>query len=164
MIKVLMLDVDGVLSDGGIYYDANGHETKRFDVKDGLGIKLAQKAGIEVIIVSGRVSDVTDLRAAELGITRVFTGVKDKLECYNAIRAELGAEDHECAYMGDDVNDLKLLKKVGLSAAPVCAFEYVRKEVDYITERRAGNGAVREFIEEILKRNGQWENIQKSFY
>lgn len=163
MINVLILDVDGVLTDGGIIYDENGHETKRFDVKDGLGIKLAQKAGIEVVIISGRNSKVTELRADELGIKRVHTGVKDKLECYKAVIAELGLQDENAAYMGDDINDLALLRHVGLSCTVPDSFYYIKEDVDYITEKAAGRGAVREFIEEILKRNGQWEDIKNSY-
>lgn len=164
MINVLILDVDGVLTDGGIIYDENGHESKRFNVKDGLGIKLAQKAGVEVVIISGRESKVTHIRAAELGIKRVFTGVKDKLACYEALKAELGLQDENTAYIGDDLNDISLLKKAGLSAAPADSFEYMREFVHYVTTRPAGHGAVREFVEEILKRNGQWENIRNSFF
>lgn len=164
MIDLLILDVDGVLTDGGIIYDENGHETKRFDVKDGLGIKLAQKAGIEVVIISGRRSRVIEIRAEELGIKRVFTGVKDKLACYESLRNELGASDAGAAYIGDDVNDMALLKRVGFSATVADSFDYMKENVDYVTSRGAGRGAVREFIEEILKRNGQWENIKKSFF
>jgi len=164
MINVLILDVDGVLTDGGIIYDENGLETKRFDVKDGLGIKMAQKAGIEVIIISGRKSKVTDIRTAELGIKRVFTGVKDKLACYEDVKAELNFNDEDAAYMGDDLNDLALLKKVGFSATVADSFKYMKENVDFITTRKAGNGAVRELIEEILNRNGQWTDIKKSFF
>jgi len=164
MIKVLFLDVDGVLSDGAIIYDENGVETKRFDVKDGLGIKLAQHAGIEIVIISGRKSKVTDVRCAELGIKRVNTGVKDKVECYESIKAEMNISDDETAYMGDDINDMALLKKVGLSATVDDAFDYMKESVKFVASRRGGNGAVRELIEEILKRNGQWEETLKSFF
>ncbi|ADD68077.1 3-deoxy-D-manno-octulosonate 8-phosphate phosphatase, YrbI family [Denitrovibrio acetiphilus DSM 12809] len=164
MIKVLMLDVDGVMTDGGIIYDENGHETKRFDVKDGLGIKLAQKHGIEVIIISGRKSVVTDLRTKELGIRRVYTGVKDKLECYSSLKKELRVCDEECAYIGDDLNDISLLKTVGFSATVSDAFDYMKDSVDYVTVKNGGSGAVRELIEVILERNGKWAEIKNSFF
>ncbi|PLX65818.1 MAG: 3-deoxy-D-manno-octulosonate 8-phosphate phosphatase [Denitrovibrio sp.] len=163
MINVLIMDVDGVLTDGGIIYDENGHETKRFDVKDGLGIKLGQKFGLEFIIISGRKSIVTELRAKELGIKRVFTGVKDKLKCYEELKAELGISDENAAYIGDDLNDLALLAKVGFSATVADAFDCIKERVDFITSRKGGNAAVRELIEEILRRNGKWEDIQNSF-
>ncbi|MGD9808352.1 MAG: KdsC family phosphatase [Deferribacterales bacterium] len=162
-ISVLILDVDGVMTDGGIIYDENGHETKRFDVKDGLGIKLAQKCGIEIVIISGRKSIVTDLRTAELGIRRVYTGVKDKLECYRMLKEEMGISDANVAYMGDDLNDISLLKAVGFSATVADAFDYMKGIVDYVTVRGGGRGAVREFIEAILERNGQWEDIKSKF-
>lgn len=164
MIKALILDVDGVLTDGGIIYDDNGFETKRFDVKDGLGIKLAQRAGIEVVVISGRNSKVTDIRCRELGIKRYFTGVRDKVECYNEVKAELGITDAETAFIGDDINDLKLLKLVGFSATTADSFEYVKSEVSYVTGRRGGEGAVREFIEQILMKNGIWQNILSTYF
>ena len=162
-ISVLILDVDGVMTDGGIIYDENGHETKRFDVKDGLGIKLAQKCGIEIAIISGRKSVVTELRAAELGIRRVYTGVGDKLECYRMLKEEMGISDGNVAYMGDDLNDISLLKAVGFSATVADTFDYMKDIVDYVTVRGGGRGAVRELIEVILERNGQWEDTKNRF-
>jgi len=164
MIKVLILDVDGVMTDGGIIYDENGHETKRFDVKDGLGIKLAQKAGLDVVIISGRKSAVTELRCAELGIKRCYTGVRNKSQCFETLKEELGFENEEFAYIGDDLNDVGLLKKVGFSATVTDSFDYIKEIVDYVTVRKSGNGAVRELIEVILERNGQWEDIKNSFF
>ncbi|MGE4318092.1 MAG: KdsC family phosphatase [Deferribacterales bacterium] len=163
MIKALILDVDGVLTDGGIIYDENGLETKRFDVKDGLGIKLAQHSGIEVVVISGRKSKVTELRCRELGIKRYYTGIKDKTECYKSLKDELGITDSETAFMGDDLNDLKLLKLVGFSATVSDSFDYIKSEVDYVTQKKGGQGAVREFIEQILHKNGVWADIQNSF-
>jgi len=162
-ISVLILDVDGVMTDGGIIYDENGHETKRFDVKDGLGIKLAQKCGIEVVIISGRKSVVTELRSSELGIRRVYTGVKDKLKCYNSLKEELGVSDENVAFIGDDLNDAALLKQVGFSSTVSDTFDYIQAIVDYVTVRKAGNGAVRELIEVILERNGQWADIKNKY-
>lgn len=163
MIKLLILDVDGVLTDGKIIYDENGHETKHFNVKDGLGIKLAQQSGVEVAVISGRNSKVTELRCVELGIKRYFTGIKDKTECFEKIKSETGVKDWETAFIGDDLNDLKLLKRVGFSATLADSFDYIKSETDYVTKQAGGDGAVREFIEQILKKNGTWENILNSF-
>ncbi|TCK60856.1 KdsC family phosphatase [Seleniivibrio woodruffii] len=163
MIKLLVLDVDGVLTDGGIIYDDNGVEIKRFDVKDGLGIKLAQNAGLEIAVISGRKSKVTELRCRELGIRRCFTGVKNKVECFESVRDELGVGYEETAFIGDDINDLALLKRVGFSATLSDSFDYIKSQVNYVTVRQGGRGAVREFIEKILEKNGVWENILKSF-
>jgi 3-deoxy-D-manno-octulosonate 8-phosphate phosphatase (KDO 8-P phosphatase) len=164
MIKALFLDVDGVLSDGAIIYDENGVETKNFDVKDGFGIKMAQSEGIEIIIISGRKSKVTNLRCEELGIEKIYTGIKDKVECYDSIIKELGISDENTAYMGDDLNDMALLKKVGFSGTPADAFGYMKDNVDYVSHKDSGKGAVRDFIEKILERNGKWEKVLKSYF
>jgi len=163
MIKLLVLDVDGVLTDGGIIYDESGVETKRFDVKDGLGIKLAQNAGVEVAVISGRKSKVTEIRCRELGIKRCYTGVKNKVECFEALEKEMSITADETAFIGDDVNDLALLKKAGFSATTSDSFDYIKSQVHYVTVRKGGYGAVREFIEKILEKNGVWENILSSF-
>ncbi|PLX69672.1 MAG: 3-deoxy-D-manno-octulosonate 8-phosphate phosphatase [Denitrovibrio sp.] len=164
MINLLILDVDGVLTDGGIIYDEKGLETKRFNVKDGLGIKVAQKAGVEIAIISGRKSKVTDLRMEELGIKYVYTGIKDKLKCYEDLISELGIKDENVAYMGDDLNDMALLNRVELSATVADSFDYMKENVKFVATRSGGNGAVRELIEEILERNGLWSEIKKSFF
>jgi 3-deoxy-D-manno-octulosonate 8-phosphate phosphatase (KDO 8-P phosphatase) len=163
MIRALFLDVDGVLSDGKIIYNIKGEETKRFDVHDGFGIKLAQHTGIEIIIISGRKSEVTDIRAVELGIEKVHTGIGDKASLYKEIRDSLSLADDECAGIGDDLNDLGLLRIVGLSATVADAPDYMKEAVDFVSTKNGGSGAVREFIELILKKNGKWEEILKLF-
>jgi 3-deoxy-D-manno-octulosonate 8-phosphate phosphatase (KDO 8-P phosphatase) len=163
MIKLLVLDVDGVLTDGGIIYDESGVETKRFDVKDGLGIKLAQNTGVEVAVISGRKSAVTEIRCRELGIKRCFTGIKNKVDCYRSLIDEIGITAEETAFIGDDVNDLALLRLSGFSATTSDSFDYIKSQVHYVTVRKGGHGAVREFIEKILEKNGVWENTLNSF-
>jgi len=164
MIKLLILDVDGVLTDGRIIYDENGVEYKNFNVKDGLGIGLVKKAGILVYIISGRFSKVTELRAKELGVDKVFQNVDDKLEIFEQIKRETGVVNEEAAFIGDDINDLKLLKTVGFSAAVADASEDIKKHVSVVLQNPGGSGAVREFVEKILKNNGLWERITKQYY
>lgn len=161
-IKVIFLDVDGVMTDGKIVYNERGEETKHFNVHDGLGIKLAIRAGLEIIIISGRKSVVTDIRAAELGI-EAHTGIIDKATLYREIRDAKGYDDCNCAAIGDDINDIGMLRAVGTSATVSDAPEYVKSEVDYITFAKGGEGAVREFIEYILKKCGIWEDVLKSY-
>jgi 3-deoxy-D-manno-octulosonate 8-phosphate phosphatase (KDO 8-P phosphatase) len=161
-IKALFLDVDGVLTDGKIIYNEKGEEIKHFNVHDGLGIKLAMRAGIDIVIISGRKSAVTDYRAAELGI-KAYTGILDKATLYSQLRDERGLDDSQCAAIGDDINDLGILRLVGLSATVADAPEYVKQTVDLITHAKGGEGAVRELIEYILKKCGHWESIIKSY-
>lgn len=163
-IRLLILDVDGVLTDGRIVFDANGVETKFFNVKDGHGIKMLQRAGIEVAIISGRASQVVVNRAAELGITRIFLRCLDKLEPYRVICAETGLEDAEIAFMGDDLIDLPVLQRVGFSSAPSDAVVEVRAAVDYVAKLPGGYGAVREVVDLILKGRGLWEEAVGRYY
>lgn len=163
MIKALILDVDGVLTDGKIIYSADGVETKNFHVRDGLGIKLIQSSGVEVIIISGRPSKVTELRAAELGIKHVFTGIKDKLAVLNELCGTIGLALSECAAIGDDINDLPVLKAVGISATVGDAASYVKDNVDFVCSLAGGSGAVREFIDHIIMRDGHWEKTLSTY-
>jgi len=164
MIKLLVLDVDGVLTDGKIIYNESGSETKNFHVRDGLGIKMAQKAGIHIAVISGRKSKVTELRANELKIEHVFTGVDNKLICLRELCNKLMIDlSTEVAFIGDDINDISILKECAFSGAVKDASEYVKRNVQFISNFNGGNGAVREFIEAILMRNGQWEDIFKSY-
>ena len=162
-IKLLLLDVDGVLTDGRIIFDANGIESKFFNVKDGHGIKLLQRTGIEVGIVSGRKSQVVTNRAAELGITRVFQGALDKLGPYREILKETGLADDEVAFMGDDIIDVPVMRRVGLAAAPADAVEEVLPHAHFIARNRGGWGAVREVCDLLLKGQGTWEPISARY-
>ncbi len=163
-LKLLLLDVDGVLTDGRIVFDNNGVETKAFDVKDGHGIKLLQRAGLQVGIITGRQSQVTRVRADELGIELVYQGVKDKLLPYQEILRDQGLADGEVAYMGDDVVDLPILRRVGFAATVADAVEEVKPFVHYICSRPGGRGAVREVCDLILKGAGHWEKVTQRYF
>ena len=148
-IRLLLLDVDGVLTDGRITYDANGVESKSFDVKDGHGLKMLQRAGIKVGIITGRKSEIVALRARELGIEILHQGAKQKLPPYETVLQEHGFEDREVAYVGDDLVDLPILKRVGF---------------DYVTRRPGGRGAVREVCDLLLKETGCWGEVTGRYF
>jgi 3-deoxy-D-manno-octulosonate 8-phosphate phosphatase (KDO 8-P phosphatase) len=154
-IKLLLLDVDGVLTDGRILLDNQGNELKAFHVRDGHGIKMAQKAGIIVGIITGRISEVVNVRARELGITEVHQGAHEKIAIYDSILAKYGFRDEEVAYMGDDIVDVDIFKRTGLAVAVDDADPSVKPHVDMITQKAGGRGAVREFINLILKHQGK---------
>lgn len=150
MIKLILLDVDGTLTDGQIIFSTNGEAFKSFNIKDGMGIHLAKNMGITVGLISGRCSRIVEARAKELEICYVWQGVKDKLALFRDILKEFGLMKEEVAFMGDDINDLPLLKEVGFSGAVGDAIEELKDEVDYVAERAGGRGAVREFIDFIM--------------
>lgn len=154
-IKLLLLDVDGVLTDGGIILDNQGNELKAFHVRDGHGIKMAQRAGIIVGIITGRKSEVVNIRARELGIQEVHQGAHDKISVYDSVIAKYGLRDNEVAYMGDDVVDLDIFKRAGMAVTVADADPAVRPFVDMTTKAAGGRGAVREFINLILKIQGK---------
>jgi YrbI family 3-deoxy-D-manno-octulosonate 8-phosphate phosphatase len=149
-IRALVLDVDGVLTDGGMYYGPSGEGLKRFNVKDGLGLRMIGEAGIEVALISGENSEILRRRAEKLKIDNVFVGIEDKLQ---TMKDFLGARNiglDEVAYVGDDLNDLAALKAVALPIAVSDAVPQVRKAVKWITSRRGGDGAVREVCDLLL--------------
>jgi 3-deoxy-D-manno-octulosonate 8-phosphate phosphatase (KDO 8-P phosphatase) len=156
--KCLILDVDGVLTDGGIIYNDRGEETKKFNAKDGLGIRMLLDAEIGVSIVTGRRSDALNHRCKNLGISSVFDGVKDKAAVFRAILDQSCLPPEETAAMGDDLPDLPLLKMAGCSVAVADAHEIVRQYADMVTAEKGGSGAVREVCEAILKSQGKWES------
>jgi len=158
-IKLLLFDVDGVLTDGALLLHADGTESKRYDIKDGTGIVLAQRAGIRVGFLSARMSAATQQRATQLGVTLVHQGIASKLETYEQIADELLLEDADIAYMGDDIVDLAVLARVGLAAAPSDAVEEVRARVHWISSCRGGHGAARELVEMILRTQNLWEPL-----
>jgi 3-deoxy-D-manno-octulosonate 8-phosphate phosphatase (KDO 8-P phosphatase) len=158
-VKILLLDVDGILTDGRIIITSSGEEIKHFNVIDGMGIKLLQKAGVEVGIISSRFSLVTEHRAKELGITLLYQGKLEKLAVYEKILKEKRLKDEEVAYMGDDWIDLPILKRAGLAISVPNAWFPVNDYVDYITKHPGGYGAVREVCDLILKAKGKWEEL-----
>ncbi len=158
-IRLILLDVDGVLTNGKILVHADGSESKQFDIKDGTGVVLAQKAGIRVGLLSARQSASTTERAAQLRITIVRQGALDKLGEYDAIRADLGLADEEVAYMGDDLLDLPVLARVGLATAPADAVPDVRAAAHWVSRQRGGDGAVRELAEMVLKAQDRWDAL-----
>ena len=143
-VRVLVFDVDGVLTDGGLYYGDGGEVMKRFDVKDGHGLVLARQAGLRTAILTARSSTIVDVRGRELGVSLVLQGRKDKTAGFGELLAQLGVSADACAYMGDDVNDLGPLGRAGLSACPADAVPEVRQEVHYVARSRGGHGAARD--------------------
>jgi 3-deoxy-D-manno-octulosonate 8-phosphate phosphatase (KDO 8-P phosphatase) len=150
-VTLLLLDVDGVLTDGRLVYDAEGRETKAFYVRDGHGIKMAQEAGVEVGIITGRRSAIVEHRARELGITLLHQGVSDKVAAWREVLAERDLAPAQTAYVGDDLLDVPLLRAVGFAAAVGDAEPCVLEVADYVAGRFGGNGAVRDVIEFLLR-------------
>ena len=158
-VKLILFDVDGVLTDGKLLLHADGSESKRYDIKDGTGIVLAQRAGLRVGFLSARMSMATQQRATQLGVTLVHQGIASKIETYDRISDELLLEDEEIAYMGDDIVDLAVLARVGLAAAPADAVVEVRARAHWISAAKGGDGAARELIELVLRAQDVWEPL-----
>jgi 3-deoxy-D-manno-octulosonate 8-phosphate phosphatase (KDO 8-P phosphatase) len=148
-----------VLSDGVVTIHADGSESKAFGIRDGIAMVWAQRAGLTVGLLSARHSATTPHRAAQLGVTIVQQGVLNKVEGYDRIVDGAGVSDAEVAYMGDDIVDLAVLARVGLSAAPADAVQEVRDRVDWVSRAKGGGGAVRELVEMILKAQNRWDPI-----
>jgi 3-deoxy-D-manno-octulosonate 8-phosphate phosphatase (KDO 8-P phosphatase) len=158
-LRLVLSDVDGVMTDGTVLFLPGGGEAKSFHVRDGLGVVLARRAGLRVGILSGRTAEVVARRAEELGLSPVRQGVADKGAELRAILAEEGLAAHEVAFIGDDVNDLPVVREVGLSAAPADAPLEVRAEAFMVTDARGGEGCLREFLEAILRARGDWDSL-----
>ncbi len=158
-IKVLVLDVDGVLTDGGLFYNSKGEISKRFNVKDGLGIRLLQNTGIEVVFLSGGKGDATESRAIDLGITHCIVNAKDKPEAIEELCNKTGIFPNRILFVGDDLNDLALKNKVALLIATFDAMPSLKKNADAILNKNGGEGAVREIAERLLKAQGSWKEI-----
>ncbi len=163
-IELLILDVDGVLTDGRIILDADGREMKQFNALDGAGIKYWQRVGKRIAIITGRESPAVAHRAAELGVKIVIQGAKDKLPAYESVLAELKLTDEQTAVMGDDLPDLPMMRRCGFPIAPVNAVQEVRQVAAIVTDSPGGEGAVRQAIEYILKSTGQWDQILNRYY
>jgi 3-deoxy-D-manno-octulosonate 8-phosphate phosphatase (KDO 8-P phosphatase) len=162
-VRLLLLDADGVLSDGRYWVGEDGREWKVFHARDGLGIRLAHMAGLEVGILSGRTSPVVERRAAELGMVEAHQGVGDKVAALESLLERRSLRPAEVAYMGDDLVDLGVLKRVGLAIAPADAVVEVRRQAHLITTRPGGAGAVREAVEFILRTQGRWGELVARF-
>jgi 3-deoxy-D-manno-octulosonate 8-phosphate phosphatase (KDO 8-P phosphatase) len=162
-VRLLLFDVDGVLTDGIVLMHADGSESKGFHIRDGAAIVWAQRAGLSIGLLSARSSGATTQRAAQLAIKTVAQGVASKLSAYEEIVREAGVPDDAVAYMGDDLLDIPVLSRAGLSAAPSDAAAEVRARVDWISTSAGGRGAAREFIELILRAQERWDAIVRQY-
>lgn len=162
-IRLLILDVDGVLTTGALYYGSHGFEMKGFNIYDGLGIKLLQKAGIKVAIISAKNSEAVSRRIKELNIEHVFLGYEDKIPAFEEVKQTLQLANHEIAYMGDDLPDLPILRRVGFAATVPNAPAIIKQHTDFITKKKGGKGAVREISEFILEAQGLLQSMLQSY-
>lgn len=162
-IKLVVLDVDGVLSDGKLYFSANGDELKSFNIMDGLGIKMLMRNGITVAIITGRTSPLTERRARDLGIPHLIQGREDKLVALSELCQQLGISLENTAYMGDDLPDLSAIRAVNLGVCVPNGNAFVQKHADWVTTREGGYGAVRELTDLILSAQGLLEGIHESY-
>jgi 3-deoxy-D-manno-octulosonate 8-phosphate phosphatase (KDO 8-P phosphatase) len=162
-IKLLALDVDGVLTDGTLIINADGSESKFFNSLDGHGIRMWQRAGLKIALISGRASLPTERRAEQLQIEYVFQECHYKLPVVEQLALQLGLSPANIAYIGDDLTDMPVMRYVGFGAAVANAVDEVKQCADYVTTRPGGSGAVREVIEYILKNSGRWQELMKRY-
>ena len=162
-IELLVLDVDGVLTDGTIIVNADGSETKYFNTLDGHGIRMWQRAGLKIALLSGRASEPTRHRAKQLEIEHVFEDCHNKLPVLEKFLKQIDISPESTAYIGDDLMDLPIMRYVGFSVAVPNAVDEVKEQADYITTRPGGSGAVRQAIEYILKSSGRWQGLMKRY-
>ncbi|OFL26650.1 MULTISPECIES: HAD family hydrolase [Fusobacterium] len=162
-IKILVLDVDGTLTDGKIYVDDKDNSFKAFNVKDGFALVNWLKLGGEVAILTGKKSNIVEKRAKELGIKYIIQGSKNKKQDLKNLLKELNITFENVAYMGDDLNDLGVMKSVGFSACPKDSVQEVLEITNFISSKNGGDGAVREFLEHIMKKNGMWKKILEKY-
>lgn len=162
-VKILILDVDGVMTDGSIFLDAEHEPFKKFNAQDGMGISCVLRAGLQVAIITGRCSPIIRKRAQELGITEIYEGIKDKKAALETLLQKYELTLQETAYVGDDLNDLPVLVRVGLACAPADAVEEVQRLCHFVASKNGGCGAVRQISELILKARGDWEKIVNSY-
>nr|WP_187986003.1 HAD-IIIA family hydrolase [Francisella marina] len=164
-IKLVIFDVDGVLTDSRIIISNDGNEFKNFNVKDGLGIVLLQKLGIKVAIITGKESKIVQQRLQSLGLDPhdIYQGQKNKIKAYESLKNKYSLNDQNIAYMGDDLPDLVLMNKVGLSATPTDSISVVKEYANYVCQNNGGNAAVREFCDYIIKQSGFYDKVIKDF-
>lgn len=163
-VKVMIFDVDGVLTDGSLTYDANGEATKTFYVLDGLGIQLLQKTGVQTAIISARQSPIVVTRARDLGINHVYQGIHDKRVAFAKLLEATGATVEQCGYIGDDVIDLPLLTKVGFAVTVPTGHPEVQHRAHYVTRNPGGRGAVREVCDMVMRAQGTYEQALAPYF
>lgn len=163
-VEIILSDVDGVLTDGGLYYDAQSNETKKFHVRDGLGIKLWQRAGFKFGLVTARTSNIVRMRANELGLDLVRQGQENKLPIVEQILTELNYTPEQLCFIGDDLTDLACLQYAGVGATVSDAANELREEADFVTTLPGGRGAVRELVETLLKSQQRWQELVQRYY
>ena len=163
-VRLVLLDVDGVLTDGRIHVGSDGHDGRSFHSRDGLGVRLGQAAGLSFGVISGRRSTAVAGRAAELEIDEVHQGVGDKVACLAGILERRGIEAAATCFVGDDLVDLPVMRRVGLSAAPCDAAPEARQAADFVTDAAGGRGAVREVVDLLLRANGRWDDVTRRFF
>ena len=156
-VRLAQFDVDGVMTDGTLFVSGQGESFKPFNILDGLGLKLLKSSGVATGILTGRSSAAVSTRAGELDIDHLIQGANDKLRAYVDLQQQLGLDDEQICYMGDDLPDLPVLRRCGLALSPPGAVDEVRSEVHFVTRMRAGKGAVREACELIMRAQGSWD-------
>lgn len=162
-VLMILADVDGVLTDGGIVFDNQGIESKKFHVRDGLGVKLWRRAGYQFGILTARSSHVVKLRAAEMGVEIVRQGFEDKLPAAQELIEQQGLQPEQVCYIGDDLTDLPVIRHVGFGVAVSNAVEEVREAADFVTKAPGGGGAVRELVEALLKADNRWDELIRKY-
>lgn len=153
-VQLMIFDVDGVMTDGGLYYTESGEELKAFNTLDGHGLKMLQASGVKLAIITGRTSKLVEHRARNLGLDYLYQGAHNKLEVFNELLKTAGLKPEQCGYMGDDVVDLPVMRRVAFSVAVPDAPQIVRQHADYVTMARGGSGAVREACELVMREQG----------
>jgi len=161
--KLVLSDIDGVWTDGGMYYDQKGNEQKKFHTYDSAGVLLCKNFNIPVGIITGENTKIVENRINKLNIEFLYQGISNKVEIAIKLCKKLNINLEDIAYIGDDINDLHLLKKVGISAAPSNAPDYVKKEVDFVMNKAGGEGVFREFVEFIFEKNNLFQDIYKAY-
>ncbi len=162
-VKLLVMDVDGVMTDGRIVLDEEGNEWKFFNVRDGHGLVMLHRIGVKTAIITGRTSKVVERRAKELSIPYVFQGAHNKLEVYERLKELTGLSDEAICYIGDDVVDMPIMRRVGFAVAVADAHPDVRAVAHYVTSAPGGKGAVREVAEMIIKAHGRWDEVMERY-
>lgn len=163
-IKVMIFDIDGVMTDGGLTIGDDGQEYKTFHSHDGLGLKMLKKSGVEMAIITGRSSKVVSKRAENIGIEHLYQGIENKLEAYNDLIKKLGVSPKETAFMGDDIVDVPPMLRCGLAISVPAAFDSVKERAHYVTTRQAGKGAVREVCELLMRAQGTFDAITAPYF